>query len=161
VEQVEWLALLSRKYYDTLYCWTLIRDANASTLADPDRLQPGMELTIPPASECGVERAGPPVPDSLQPVAQRRALSQTSAVESGERSGSTGPGTHTVERVEWLGQLSREYYDTLYCWPLIWKANRDVLDDPDTLRPGMELTIPPASECTIDRPGPAPPDSLQ
>jgi hypothetical protein len=68
---------------------------------------------------------------------------------------------HVVTHVEWLAQLSREYYGTLYCWPVIWKANRDGMADPDALTPGMTLDIPPASACTVTEPGPPIPAALR
>jgi phage tail protein X len=74
VEQVEWLAQLSRKYYGTLYCWTVIWEANRGRIEDPDELRPGMTLEIPPDSACTIDHPGPPIPDSLRPSVQRRSL---------------------------------------------------------------------------------------
>jgi len=53
VESVEWLAQLSRRYYGALACWPVIWNANREKIADPDLLEPGMHLTIPPRSTCG------------------------------------------------------------------------------------------------------------
>jgi nucleoid-associated protein YgaU len=58
--------------------------------------------------------------------------------------------THRVESAEWLARLSRTYYGTLYCWPVIWEANREILDSPDRVQPGTVLTITPASQCKYD-----------
>jgi hypothetical protein len=91
----------------------------------------------------------------------RLTLSSPAPSPSPPSSAPARPGTHVVEQVEWLAQLSRKYYGTLYCWTVIWEANRGRIEDPDELRPGMTLEIPPDSACTIDHPGPPIPDSLR
>lgn len=64
-----------------------------------------------------------------------------------------GERSHTVVDGESLAQLARRYYSgsTLH-WIRIWRANLGTLPDPDLVRPGQVLTIPPlGSLTTVER----------
>ena len=50
--------------------------------------------------------------------------------------------THEVRRNETLSGISQRYYRTVNRWKEILAANKDVLDAPTKLRPGMVLRIP-------------------
>ncbi|HYN86177.1 MAG TPA: LysM peptidoglycan-binding domain-containing protein [Pyrinomonadaceae bacterium] len=52
--------------------------------------------------------------------------------------------TYTVQSGDTLAQIAREYYGSADEYRRIFEANRDKLDDPDEIRPGQELVIPPA-----------------
>ena len=41
-----------------------------------------------------------------------------------------------------LSKIARQVYGKASQWPLIFEANRDLLDKPGLIRPGMELKIP-------------------
>lgn len=57
------------------------------------------------------------------------------------------PGqTYTVASGDSLSKIAREFYGKASAWPLIFEANRDQLDDPDRIKPGQVLKIPPAKE---------------
>jgi nucleoid-associated protein YgaU len=47
VREGESLSDIADKYYGSSDKWTKIYKANRSTIKDPDRIQPGMKLTIP------------------------------------------------------------------------------------------------------------------
>lgn len=53
--------------------------------------------------------------------------------------------TYTVEKGDTLSKIAREFYGKASAWPQIFEANRDQLDDPDRIRPGQVLKIPPAA----------------
>jgi len=53
-----------------------------------------------------------------------------------------GTQTHTVVVGDTLANLSRQYYDNGFYYPVIMLASREVVIDPDRIVPGMELTIP-------------------
>jgi LysM repeat protein len=57
------------------------------------------------------------------------------AAPSGER-------VHVVERGDTLGAIAKKYYGKAGLYPKIFDANRDVLDDPDKIKPGQKLRIP-------------------
>ena len=54
--------------------------------------------------------------------------------------------THTVKAGDTLSKLAREYYGDDKHHRRIFEANRDKLDDPDDIKVGQELKIPPATE---------------
>jgi nucleoid-associated protein YgaU len=49
---------------------------------------------------------------------------------------------HRVERGESLSKIAKHYYGDMMDYKRIFNANRDILDDPDKIEPGQELTIP-------------------
>ncbi len=49
---------------------------------------------------------------------------------------------HTVQSGETLGKIAKQYYDNPSKYQAIFKANTDILDNPDLIKPGQELIIP-------------------
>lgn len=49
---------------------------------------------------------------------------------------------HVVKAGDNLSYISRDYYGTKDHWKTIWEANKDVIKDPNVIRPGMVLKIP-------------------
>jgi nucleoid-associated protein YgaU len=49
---------------------------------------------------------------------------------------------YIVRKGDTLSRISRIYYGTPNKWYKIYEANRDQLDNPDVLKPGMKLRIP-------------------
>ena len=54
--------------------------------------------------------------------------------------------THTVRPGDTLSKIAREYYGHDKHYRMIFDANRDKLDDPDEIKVGQVLRIPPATE---------------
>ena len=52
--------------------------------------------------------------------------------------------TYTVEKGDNLSKIAKQFYGKSSAWPKIFDANRDQLDDPDRIKPGQVLRIPPA-----------------
>lgn len=52
--------------------------------------------------------------------------------------------TYTVEKGDTLSGIAKQFYGKASGWPQIFEANRDQLDDPDRIKPGQVLKIPPA-----------------
>ena len=52
--------------------------------------------------------------------------------------------THTVQSGDTLSAIAKEYYGDSGKYMRIFEANRDKLKDPDKIRVGQELVIPPA-----------------
>lgn len=50
--------------------------------------------------------------------------------------------THVVQPGETLGSIAIQYYGSMGSWQRIFEANRNGLQDPDRIQPGMELRIP-------------------
>jgi len=51
--------------------------------------------------------------------------------------------TYTVQPGDTLSRIALHFYGQSSLWRLIFEANRDILDDPARIRPGMVLKIPP------------------
>ena len=49
---------------------------------------------------------------------------------------------HVVEKGDTLGAIAKKYYGKASAYMKIFEANRDVLDDPDKIKPGQKLRIP-------------------
>src|SRR5437870_5876817 len=55
----------------------------------------------------------------------------------------TGSHTYTVKAGDTLASISRKFYKTSKRWRDIREANEKKIDDPDNLKAGLTLTIPP------------------
>lgn len=51
--------------------------------------------------------------------------------------------TYTVAKDDNLSKIAKHFYGKASAWPKIFEANRDQLDDPDRIKPGQVLKIPP------------------
>lgn len=50
-----------------------------------------------------------------------------------------------VEDRDCLWKIAGRFYDSRYwMWPLIWRANKYLIEDPDLIYPGQEFSIPPS-----------------
>ncbi|WP_111307206.1 LysM peptidoglycan-binding domain-containing protein [Confluentibacter sediminis] len=49
---------------------------------------------------------------------------------------------HTVKSGETLSKIAKQYYDSPSKYQVIFKANSDILKNPDLIHPGQELIIP-------------------
>lgn len=49
---------------------------------------------------------------------------------------------HTVVSGETLGKIAKQYYKSASKYTVIFKANTDILDNPDLIKVGQELVIP-------------------
>jgi len=74
----------------------------------------------------------------------QRAAGQAPATMTAGASASGGQNQrqYTVQPGDTLSKISREFYGDPNQYRKIFDANRNVLADPDTIRPGQRLTIP-------------------
>ena len=49
---------------------------------------------------------------------------------------------HTVKKGETLGKIAKHYYGNAMKYTAIFKANTNILKNPDVIHPGQELVIP-------------------
>jgi LysM repeat protein len=79
---------------------------------------------------------------SQQP--RQRAAEQAPATMTAGASASGGQNQrqYTVQPGDTLSKISREFYGDPNEYKKIFNANRNVLSDPDTIRPGQKLVIP-------------------
>ncbi|MDE1920991.1 MAG: LysM peptidoglycan-binding domain-containing protein [Candidatus Omnitrophica bacterium] len=57
--------------------------------------------------------------------------------------GNLQPASYTVQKDDTLQKISKKVYGTYSKWYKIYKANKDKIKNPNVLRPGTVLTIPP------------------
>ena len=108
------LSGIAEEWFGDANKWDLIARANPGI--DPDRLRIGQTLRLPPRDAA-----------SAAPGASRN----------------TG-GHYTVRSGDSLSSIARELYGDETLWKIIYDANREVIgDDPDRIKVGMTLTIPP------------------
>ena len=93
-------------------------------------------------------RSSSPGDDQPVPVVDRSAAGPPDQSTS-EQSDPIAPApaessarTHIVRQRETLSAISMQYYGTPNKWQKIADANKDVLKDPNKIRPGTKLTIP-------------------
>ena len=56
---------------------------------------------------------------------------------------SNGSGQkHTVVSGESLSLISGKYWRDVLLWPILWKANKSVVPNPNLIYPGQQLTVP-------------------
>ena len=79
-----------------------------------------------------------PRPNPMTVSAQVPAVSDSSGLTD-ERVGTSSGGSYTVQSGDSLSKIGEKFGVS---WQKIFDANRDKLDDPDTIHPGQELTIP-------------------
>lgn len=75
-----------------------------------------------------------PYPDDDGPVDFSDVTSGAST--SGE------PRTYVVRKGDSLSKIAKEFYGDAKRWKKIFEANRDIISNPDLIRPGQKLVIP-------------------
>ncbi|MEJ2533989.1 MAG: LysM peptidoglycan-binding domain-containing protein [Gammaproteobacteria bacterium] len=115
-----------------------------------ERVDNHLELGPPPAApepEVAVQAAAPEPPVADATGAVESAETGEVTVESpgpdaGEGGTEAGGRTYEVQPGDSLWKIAAEVYGNGAEYPKIFEANRDILDDPDLIRPGQVLRIP-------------------
>lgn len=94
--------------------WKVLLEWNPGI--DPRRLQPGMQLELPPSA-----RAAPAAPEAASAASAR---------------------LHVVRSGDTLSSLAKRYYGDAQRWIDLLEANREQLSGPDDVRVGQKLRIP-------------------
>ena len=77
--------------------------------------------------------------DISAPEQQSQPATMTAGASIG---GGQAQRHYTVESGDTLSKISRQFYGDANQYMKIFNANRDVLDDPNSIRAGQELVIP-------------------
>ena len=59
------------------------------------------------------------------------------------------PQDYVVEKDDTLQKIAKKVYGTYSKWTKIYEANRDVIKDPNFLKPGITLKIPALGTCPL------------
>ena len=140
VEAGDTLGAIAQRFYGAARHYVAIAQHN--DIDDPRRLRQGQRLRLPAYEEVVGGNTAP----AQRPANTGRAPSTTTtAAAAGQPP--AGSRTYTVQPNDRLWTIAERHYDGRGVnWRLIYEANRDQLDSPDALRPGMELIIPPQPE---------------
>ena len=77
-------------------------------------------------------------------AASASAVQKSLAKESAAGEAATAaPGEYIVEKGDTLQKISKKVYDTYRLWNKIYQANKERIKDPNKIKPGTKLTIPP------------------
>lgn len=49
---------------------------------------------------------------------------------------------YTVQKDDTLQKISKKFYDSFSKWPKIYELNKDIIEDPDRIKPGIVIQIP-------------------
>jgi nucleoid-associated protein YgaU len=79
-----------------------------------------------------------PVEEAVVEEVVETAVEEPAPVEA------TGKGSHTVLKGDnlWSISESSDVYDDPFQWPVIYKANRDQIKDPDLIYPDQQFELP-------------------
>jgi len=124
----ESLTEIARRYYGDVSMVTELAAANG--IENPDLVQAGMRLRIPGGNDLvrGRDAAAPPLPGPAP---------------AGETTRSAGTsGNYVVKDGDNLSEIAQKLLGSGRRWMRIYETNRDLLDSPDDLQPGMKLKIP-------------------
>ena len=62
--------------------------------------------------------------------------------------------TDTISRTRFLTTMAREYYGNYNFWVYIYEENRNIIDNPNKIKPGTVMVIPEAEKYGIDKDDP-------
>lgn len=111
----------------------------AEELAGEDELPPPpgeeMDDELPPPMEMADDEELPPPDEDLAPPPKKKPAKVASRASS--------TGKYTVVSGDCLWDISgkSKIYGDSFQWPLLFKANRDIIEDPDLIYPRQKLTI--------------------
>lgn len=80
-----------------------------------------------------------------EPQPEPAPVVEAAPVENKEK-----PVYDTVTGTNYLAKMARKYYGRSSYWVFIYQANTDVLDNPDRIKPGTKVLIPPKSSFAED-----------
>ncbi len=95
-----------------------------------------------------VETYTPPPPEP-EPAPRRRIElpsfddADSRASEPSKPSGPTSAVEYTIEKNDTMQKIAKKFYDSYSKWPKIYEANKDRIPDPNNIKPGITITIPP------------------
>lgn len=139
------LSHIALKVYGRQSLWPLLAKANPQL--DPQRLQIGQKLRVPPLP-VSISTAGSPPAGSLS-AGSTSTSSITATTHPATNAGAAGASgkIYLVQEGDTLSSIAQKQYNDQTLWTIIYHANRETLGSkPDRLVIGMKLIIPANSE---------------
>lgn len=100
------------------------------------------DVAAPPAVSTPGSAYGDAPADITPPPAPAPAYTAPEPAYTAPATPAGRPATHTVSKGDTLFGLARRYYNDPAKWRAIHEANRDVIPDPNKLKPGQTLRLP-------------------
>lgn len=84
------------------------------------------------------------------------AVSETLANDTADNNYKPEPAVKrdTISRTRFLTTMAREYYGNYNFWVYIYEENRNIIDNPNKIKPGTVIVIPEAGKYGIDKDNP-------
>ncbi len=145
------LGTIARDFLGNSAYWDVVWMANPG-VADPDTIEPGQVLVIPPSPDMPVTRTAAPRNEDNAPSGAPSeggiaddVMPDTTPVSAqpdvAQITGEPGVVRHTVTAGESLGSIANAYLGDPGLWEWVWEANPH-LNDPDRLEAGQVLLVP-------------------
>lgn len=100
--------------------------------------EPNSPKNIPPKTN------SPNIESTSGPAGNAASTSAPAGAESSATPSADNPYQqyHVVEKGDTLSKIADDYYGDASLYPKIFEANRDILQDPNKIKPGQKLRIP-------------------
>lgn len=132
---------ISEKVYGNGRYFKAIYEHNKVKLPDPDRLQAGTEISVPPPGI--LEDRYPALCPKQRKSVLVKPREMTASAQAPAAGGSRGADVYVVAEGDTLFDIARYELGKAARWGEIYQLNRDVLgEDFDYLQPGLELKMP-------------------
>ena len=132
-------------------------EADSESIAETEALLSELQAEIPAADSTDVAEMTPNDTIAAQPTGSETAESPTATAETKEKNPApqteTAPATpvkDTVKAGYLLPTMARKHYGDKSFWVYIYEENKAIITNPNRIRPGQTVVIPPASKYGID-----------
>ncbi|HZE99594.1 MAG TPA: LysM peptidoglycan-binding domain-containing protein [Planctomycetota bacterium] len=125
---------IAQKHYGSKSYALMIAAANPDV--KPTSLRVGKKIILPPKQAVEKKEEAPVVRDVTPPP---DAAPKT---DTALKTTATGQKVYTVQPGDTLSGISVKVYNTSRHYQKIYEANRDAIEDPNTLQVGLNLTMP-------------------
>ncbi len=145
VQRNDSMESIAKKLFGDGRLWTKIAEANP--LLDAHKLVPGRtKLRIPKdlTNIQGKEVAvPPPEPAQTTPAPRKPDPAPAEPAKPAKPAAAPASKDYVVKSGDTLSGIAKAFYGKSAAWRSIYDFNKDVIDDPDNLKPGTTIRIPP------------------
>lgn len=135
----ETLYAICRKYYGDVSRVNAL--AKYNDLTDPAALASGHKLQIPPVEAIGGKPAEPKVTNTKVQPPPSTSPALRIVINTPSTKAVTSTKTYTVRSGDSLARIASKHYGSKAKWKKIYDMNRDVIEDPDNVKPGTVLKL--------------------
>ncbi len=107
----------------------------------PDETSTGKDMSSQEASYTGSQRSVSDNETSSDSTHSLQKLDMDADTPLEQKSGSVIE--YKVEKDDTLQKISKKFYDSYAKWPKIYEANKEKIADPNHIKPGITIVIPP------------------